>query len=190
MDTRAILLNARLKILLEMNTRPTRRFADAESHTDIPARQWASWWNERAKPSPEMLSAVCIAWPQFVLWLMTGATDEVAGQISPDTHPAKIKEVTTSYLQYVCKKQSLKDGSIHEGGGGDWADWECDEANARYTVRIKELARELKRRMSEDEFDLEQASQASKHHFEMARKLEQNDPLKGPIHRGKKVDES
>lgn len=165
MDTRAILLNKRLRVLLETKTRPTRRFSDAEHQTEIPARQWASWWNERAKASPEMLSAVCIAWPQNTLWLMTGATDEVAGQISPDTDPSKIKEVTTNYLQYVASKQSSKDMALQKGMGGDWAEWEADEANARHAVRIKELARELKNMLSKNGTDLERASEATKHHL-------------------------
>lgn len=34
--------------------------------------------------SSELLEAVCLHFPQYTLWLMTGKTDPASGQISPE----------------------------------------------------------------------------------------------------------
>ncbi|WP_110692752.1 helix-turn-helix domain-containing protein [Salinicola halophyticus] len=35
-------------------------------------------------PKGEMLEAICIQWPKYSLWLMTGQVNEAAGQVSPE----------------------------------------------------------------------------------------------------------
>ncbi|MBF0195359.1 MAG: hypothetical protein HQL71_12430 [Magnetococcales bacterium] len=39
---------------------------------------------ERSDPSATLLENICIKWPHFSLWLMTGMTQEENGQISPE----------------------------------------------------------------------------------------------------------
>ncbi|WIX31595.1 hypothetical protein QO259_12285 [Salinicola sp. JS01] len=40
-------------------------------------------------PKGEMLEAICVQWPKYALWLMTGQVDEAAGQISPEIERAR-----------------------------------------------------------------------------------------------------
>jgi DNA-binding XRE family transcriptional regulator len=39
---------------------------------------------ERSDPSANLLEKICLKWPHYSLWLMTGTTQEENGQISPD----------------------------------------------------------------------------------------------------------
>jgi len=136
-------LDKRLRTLVEANTRKTRRNADLEELTEISASQWASWWAGRARPSSEMLAALCIKWPESALWLMTGADDFIGGQISPSTPPERQQEATTRYLRRLAEITDLKIGCRSEGGGDDLDEWEVDELNALWRVRARELQRRL-----------------------------------------------
>jgi hypothetical protein len=136
-------LDERLRQLIEMNVKVTRRNADLESLTDIPASAWASWWAGRARPSSEMLSAICTIWPEYCLWLMTGAPDVIAGQFTPETPKEERQEAAVRLLRRRTELTSLKIGSKQEGGGGDFSEWEVDELWALSQVRERELKRRL-----------------------------------------------
>lgn len=136
-------LDKRLRELVTANTRETRRNADLEELTRIPASQWASWWLRRAKPSAEMLSAVCSKWPESALWLMTGAVDVLGGQVCPDTPAEKRQPASERYLRRLAEVRELKAGAAQEGGGDDLSEWEVDELNALHDVRKRELQRRL-----------------------------------------------
>ncbi len=45
----------------------------------------------KVKVSSEIPQAVCIAFPQYTLWLMTGQTDPNSGQIAPDQSKKSLK---------------------------------------------------------------------------------------------------
>lgn len=136
-------LDARLRELVEANARRSRRNADLEDLTGIPASAWASWWAERARPSADMLSAACSIWPEHALWLMTGVTDRLGGQISPSTPDEHRQEATKRYLRRVAELTALKIGWKQEGGGGDFSDWEVEELSALEQIRQNELKRRL-----------------------------------------------
>lgn len=40
-------------------------------------------------PKGEVLEAVCMQWPKYSLWLMTGQINEGAGQVSPEIEKAR-----------------------------------------------------------------------------------------------------
>lgn len=42
-------------------------------------------------PKGEMLEAVCKKWPKYTLWLMTGQTNELCEQVSPEIEKARRK---------------------------------------------------------------------------------------------------
>ncbi|MCS0582038.1 hypothetical protein NX784_10590 [Massilia pinisoli] len=136
-------LDERLRELVDANAKRTRRNADLEELTRIPASAWASWWAGRARPSAEMLSAVCSIWPEYSLWLMTGATDRVGGQISPSTQEEQRQETTKRYLRRLTELTTLKIGWRQEGGGGDFSDWEIEELGALEKIRSNDLKRRL-----------------------------------------------
>lgn len=46
-------------------------------------------------PKGEMLEAVCKKWPKYTLWLMTGQTNELCEQVSPEIEKARRKLKTT-----------------------------------------------------------------------------------------------
>lgn len=40
-------------------------------------------------PKGDMLEAICLKWPHYSLWLMTGQVNEAAGQVSPEIEKAR-----------------------------------------------------------------------------------------------------
>jgi hypothetical protein len=136
-------LDDRLRELVEMNIKSSRRNADLEALTEIPASAWASWWAGRARPSADMLSAICIIWPEYALWLMTGASDSIGGQLKPETPKEQRQEAAIRLLRRRTELMTLKIGCRQEGGGDDFSEWEVDELNALSQVRERELKRRL-----------------------------------------------
>ncbi|QDF95455.1 hypothetical protein CJ010_02240 [Azoarcus sp. DD4] len=59
-------------------------FALLEEKTGISARAWAHVWHGRTKPSADHLEQICLLYPEYTLWLMTGRTSPEAEQTSPD----------------------------------------------------------------------------------------------------------
>ena len=132
-------LDQRLRRLIESKTKSTRRNAEMEALTEIAASQWASWWAGRARPSSEMVVAVCSVWPECALWLVTGSEDRTGGQISPDTDPAEVQEPAVRYLRRLV---GIKQLHSHEDGN-NLSEWEVDELNALSKIRIRELYRRI-----------------------------------------------
>lgn len=136
-------LDDRLRELVEVTIKKGRRNADLEDLTGIPASAWASWWAGRARPSADMLSAICGQWPEYALWLMTGVEDPIGGQLSPTTPLEEQQEAARRHLRRRTELVTSKTGWKQEGGGGDFSDWEIDELQALSEVRMRELKRRL-----------------------------------------------
>lgn len=54
-----------------------------------------------SKPSSELLVKICLIWPKYSLWLMTGDTAQKDNQIKP-----KVKNTEIEYVQYQKSKCS------------------------------------------------------------------------------------
>jgi hypothetical protein len=145
-------LDARLRTLVTALTKPTRRNSQMEDLTSVPASQWASWWAGRAKPSAELLVGACLTWPEHALWLMTGATDEIGGQISVETAAEKRQEPAIKLLREL----AMYAAAYQEAGGKSGMnldEWQADELNALSQVRKRELQRRLDRTADGDHKD-------------------------------------
>lgn len=53
-------------------------------HVGIKERTLISIEREGKKPGTEILSAIANHYPQYIVWLLTGNTDEKAGHFKPD----------------------------------------------------------------------------------------------------------
>lgn len=60
------------------------KFAELSKLTDTSAAAWNQLYHGRSKPTGAHLEALCQMFPQYTLWLMTGQTNEAAGQTSPE----------------------------------------------------------------------------------------------------------
>lgn len=138
-ETKMLKLDLRLRELVEANTHKARRNLELQELSEIPAALWSNWWAGRARPSSEMLMALCIKWPEMSLWLMTGATDPLGGQISPSTPIERSQPTATRYLRRLCEIMDLKNAEV----GYDFWEYEVDELGALEGVRKKELERRL-----------------------------------------------
>lgn len=72
----------RFRSVIRYNTSDTRRYAEMEALTGIPAASWNKAFNRKQRPTPEMIQAVAQLWPEFAFWLATGVTDARHGHIS------------------------------------------------------------------------------------------------------------
>ncbi|WP_052273567.1 hypothetical protein [Pseudomonas aeruginosa] len=72
----------RFRAVIRHNTSDTRRYAELEALTGIPAASWNKAYNERQRPTAEMLQAIARQWPEYAFWLITGVTDARYGHIS------------------------------------------------------------------------------------------------------------
>ncbi|MBY4696650.1 hypothetical protein K6W21_21515 [Burkholderia latens] len=78
-------IGERLKALIDSQVTDQRRFkvlAELSEHR-ITAEAWRAFWNDRQKPSAEMIAVIARAWPQFAFWLATAISDSSAGHIAP-----------------------------------------------------------------------------------------------------------
>lgn len=143
-------IDRRLRALVTAQTKETRRNSQMEELTAVPASQWASWWAGRARPSSELLIGACLAWPEFSLWLMTGASDPMGGQIAVDT-PESDRQAPAVML---LRKLAVYSAGSQESGG-DWGaaldEWQTDEVNALSLVRQRELQRRMAKQLDGDQ---------------------------------------
>lgn len=72
----------RFSAVIRQKTSKTRRYAEMEALTGIPATSWNKAFNGKQRPTPEMLQAVGQLWPEFAYWLLTGVTDARHGHVS------------------------------------------------------------------------------------------------------------
>lgn len=72
----------RFREVIRQNTSEIRRFAELEALTGIPATSWNKTFNNKQKPSAEMIQAIAQLWPEYAFWLATGVTDARNGHIS------------------------------------------------------------------------------------------------------------
>lgn len=78
----------RLIAIIEKTTRDTRRYSDLEKRTGIPATSWKKFYLGHQRATEQMIEAICTSYPDCVLWLTTGQTDEGGGQVNIDGHLA------------------------------------------------------------------------------------------------------
>uniref|UniRef100_UPI001ABBF396 hypothetical protein n=2 Tax=Pseudomonas TaxID=286 RepID=UPI001ABBF396 len=55
----------RFRAVIRHNTSDTRRYAELEALTGIPAASWNKAYNERQRPTAEMLQAIARQWPEY-----------------------------------------------------------------------------------------------------------------------------
>lgn len=80
-------LRERFTALIDARTEPGRRFnyLSAETGADqVSALSWRKAFNGGQRPTAEMLETLARLWPEHSFWLLTGATDNRNGHVSPD----------------------------------------------------------------------------------------------------------
>lgn len=169
-------INERARLLIETETNESRRFKQLEEITNIPSATWKTFWNRGNNPSSLMIEQICKHWPEYTLWLMTATDDVIGGQISPSTPTERRQAATTKYLKRRTELINLKIACLIEGGGNDLSEWEVDELNALWNVRVKELTREIQRRLTNTDND-----EIWRNHLDVAEKIAEHDQLNGPI---------
>lgn len=55
-------LSDRLKIVINSETKSSRRYAELEAISGIPADNWKSFWHGKQRPTADMIEAVCKNW--------------------------------------------------------------------------------------------------------------------------------
>jgi hypothetical protein len=99
-------LGDRLKIAIENNLQPYRRFAALSSMTGIPADRWKAFFLGRQRPTEEMIEGICKAWPQHAFWLTTGHCDSAGGHIAPlGVVAVEITRMPVMFLQIAEQSQ-------------------------------------------------------------------------------------
>ncbi len=78
------ILCERLNTLIAYKLPKHGALAQLSRETEIPASTWSAARAGRIPPNAEILMAICAKFPQYTLWLMTGQTNEGAGQSSPE----------------------------------------------------------------------------------------------------------
>ncbi|KVQ80484.1 hypothetical protein WK07_13260 [Burkholderia multivorans] len=99
----------RMRRLIETQVTEHRRFKALEELSGISGEAWRAFWNDRQKPSSEMVAALAEHWPQFAFWLATGVTDPDYGHVAPVSSPGytvlkgKEQQATTEEFRYLIK---------------------------------------------------------------------------------------
>lgn len=108
-------LPLRLIKVIECEVGPQRRFKELEEITGIGVSSWRQVWNERQRPTAEMIEAVGKQWPQYAFWLATGITDPERGHVAPkiiDSYYPVIKGIEQPYateeFRYLINRQKLE----------------------------------------------------------------------------------
>lgn len=74
-------LAKRIRLIREVETSGRAEFSQV---TGISKKTIEGVEQSGRTPKGELLEAVCLQWPKYSLWLMTGQVNEAAGQISPE----------------------------------------------------------------------------------------------------------
>lgn len=72
----------RFQAIIRLNTPEKRRWSELEALTNIPATSWNKAFNEKQRPTAEMIQAIARLWPEYAFWLSTGVTDAKHGHVS------------------------------------------------------------------------------------------------------------
>jgi hypothetical protein len=126
-------IGERLKALIDSQITDQRRFKALEQLSEhrITAEAWRAFWNDRQKPSAEMIAVISGAWPQFAFWLATAIADSSRGHIAPHgaagTDAADSKEDPTSTNYFKAKIGLLSLLSAEPSQRGDFALSEQEE---------------------------------------------------------------
>jgi hypothetical protein len=141
-------IRSRLLEVIKQVTDEARRFKSLEQMTKISGATWRTFWNRSGAPSGEMIEAIAARWPQYAFWLVTGATDPVAGHIAPpsavgllENQNEEIPEAT-EYFQYQVKLiEERKPSVIDPFGLKDALELIDDAWQERIAVRMQPGAR-------------------------------------------------
>lgn len=77
-------IHSRLVLLIDHCYPKRGAFSQLEKDSGISRGMWSHVYNGRAKPHGEHLEHLCQKHSNYTLWLMTGQTNEAAGQTSPE----------------------------------------------------------------------------------------------------------
>lgn len=92
LDLNKLTLSDRLKIVISAETKSSRRYADLENVSGIPADHWKSFWHGKQRPTAEMVEAVCKNWSIYAFWIATGSCESKVERLArylatlPDAH--------------------------------------------------------------------------------------------------------
>lgn len=104
----------RMRRLIETKITEHRRFKALEDLSGISAEAWRAFWNDRQKPSSEMVAALAREWPQYAFWLATGVTDPDYGHVAPTAVDGytvlkgKEQPATTAEFKYLIQLQQAE----------------------------------------------------------------------------------
>jgi hypothetical protein len=76
-------ISQRVLKLIASQTEPKRRLADLQNRTGISSANWKHVWARRQRPTAMMIQALCLAWPQYAFWLVTGISSGEIGCYCP-----------------------------------------------------------------------------------------------------------
>lgn len=76
-------IEKRLKTLISNQVGDKRRFAELEERSQIPSNSWKAMWQERQRPTLEMVEFAAKEWPDYAYWLVTGDTEPEHGHVAP-----------------------------------------------------------------------------------------------------------
>ena len=69
--------------LINAEAEPSRRLADLQDRTGISSANWKHVWARRQRPTAMMIQALCLAWPRYAFWLVTGISSGEIGCCCP-----------------------------------------------------------------------------------------------------------
>lgn len=74
----------RLRRIIDYKLGKRGMFTQLEQATGITRAAWNHIYNGRNKPNMDTLEQLCLLYPEYTLWLMTGRINSNTGQTSPD----------------------------------------------------------------------------------------------------------
>ena len=79
----------RIKTVIEREIPEEKRYKDLAVATEIGADSWRKLFDNKQRPTMQMIDAVCNLWPQYAFWIATGIDDCESGHIAaaPTMHP-------------------------------------------------------------------------------------------------------
>lgn len=140
----------RFKAVIREHTTDTRRWAELEMLSGIPATSWNKAYHGKQRPTADMLQAIARLWPEYIFWLMTGVTDAKHGHVScrisggkssfPERAFRRRKAARNYFLQLI-------DMFTRTYGDGEEYESDAEELEAKAELALLELARDNEEKM-------------------------------------------
>lgn len=142
----------RFSTVIQRNTSDTRRYAEMEALTGIPATSWNKAYNWKQRPTVEMLQAVGRLWPEYAYWLLTGTTDAKHGHVACQAESTQVypernfgpRNAARAYFLHVLEMFNRTYGDGHQ-----YPD-EVSEKEAHVRLSQLEMARDAEWRFMDE----------------------------------------